>query len=146
MDLGLRYQLAEGIFARGDANYAFARSITEGEDNRIPLAPVITATAGLDVKRDAFMGSIQFRYLGNRPANEDNSIVAEGYAITDLNASYRFKKVTLGFSIENLFNQEWNETQFATESRLQGEPQGIEQIHFTPGSPFQIRGVLKYRF
>jgi hypothetical protein len=27
-------------------------------------------------------------------------------------------------------------TQFATESRFQNEPESVEEIHFTPGTPF----------
>ena len=147
VDLGIRYQLADWLFFTGDANYAFARSIDEPEDfNRIPLAPSVTAAGGFSVDAAAFKAGIQMRYLQDRPANEDNSIVAHGYFITDLNANYTFKKITLGFSIENLFNQDWNETQFATESRLINEPQGIEEIHFTPGTPFFIKGIMKYKF
>lgn len=147
VDVGLRYQLTDWMFANADANYAFARSIDDDEGaNLIPLAPIITATAGLSVNRNNFTSSLQFRYLGDRPATEDNSIVAEGYAITDLSASYTYKKVSFGFTIENLFNQEWNETQFATESRLQNELESVEEIHFTPGTPFNIRGTLRYEF
>jgi outer membrane receptor protein involved in Fe transport len=54
----------------------------------------------------------------SRPANEDNSIVAKGYAIADFNINYEYQSVTFGVSIENLLNTKWNETQFATESRL----------------------------
>jgi outer membrane receptor protein involved in Fe transport len=147
VDVGLRYQFNDWIFGRADANYAFARSIDEEDgENLIPLAPIITSTIGLDFKKEKFNASIQFRYLGDRPANEDNSIVAKGYAITDLSANYNFKHVTLGFAVENLFNQQWNETQFATESRLFNELESVEEIHFTPGTPFQIRGVIKYVF
>jgi outer membrane receptor protein involved in Fe transport len=59
---------------------------------------------------------LRYRYLKSRPANEDNSIVAKGYAIADIN--YEYQSVTFGVSIENLLNTKWNETQFATESRL----------------------------
>ena len=147
VDLGLRYQFNDWIFGRADANYAFVRSMDEeAGENLIPLAPIITSTVGLDFKREKFNASIQFRYLGDRPANEDNSIVAKGYAITDMSANYSFKHVKLGFAIENLFNQQWNETQFATESRLFNELESVEEIHFTPGTPFQIKGILKYEF
>ena len=54
----------------------------------------------------------------------------------DLNAGYNQKQVSLGIEIENLFNTSWNETQFATESRLETEADAIEEIHFTPGTPF----------
>jgi len=63
-----------------------------------------------------------------------------------MNVNYTFKNVTLGVSIENLLDTEWNEAQFATESRLQNEPESVEEIHFTPGVPFFLRGSVKYAF
>jgi len=147
VDFVLRYQLSDWLFANGDVNYAFARSIDEPENaNYIPLAPMITASAGLNMKRKDITANLQVRYLKDRPANEDNSIIARGYMITDMNASYNYKNMSFGFSIENLFNQEWNETQFATESRLAFEDQSVEEIHFTPGTPFFLKGIFKYRF
>jgi outer membrane receptor protein involved in Fe transport len=82
----------------------------------------------------------------DRPANEDNSIVAEGYLITDLNFSYQLKNISFGIIVENLFDQEWKETQFATESRLFNEAESVEEIHFTPGTPIFIKGLVRYNF
>ncbi|MEM6963219.1 MAG: TonB-dependent receptor [Bacteroidota bacterium] len=147
VDVGLRYQVNDWIFANADFNYAFARSLSdpEGED-LIPLAPIVTATGGLNFDRDRFHGSLQFRYLQDRPANEDDSIEAIGYTITDLNLSYDVGNASFGVAIENLFDQEWNETQFATESRLRNESAPVEEIHFTPGTPFFIKGIFRYKF
>ncbi len=147
IDLGLRYQLTDWLFANTDINYSHARSIDDPEDaNRIPLAPETTATAGLSFRKKNISASIRSRFLQDRPAKEDNSIVAEGYFITDLSANYDWKNLSLGIVVENLFNQEWNETQFATESRLQFEQDPVEEIHFTPGTPFFLKGVVKYKF
>ena len=147
VDFGLRYQVTDWLFASGDVNYAYARSIDEPEGaDYIPLAPDLTATGGIAVQKDNIQANLQFRYVKDRPANETNDIVAEGYFITDLSANYNFKRVSLGFTIENLFDQDWNETQFATESRLRDEPNSTEEIHFTPGVPFFMKGVLRYRF
>ncbi|GAA0748048.1 TonB-dependent receptor [Gaetbulibacter jejuensis] len=147
-DLGLRYQFNDWLFFDTDATITHARS-TEDPDgqNYIPLAPDFTLAGGLSVNDlNGFSGGIRYRYIDDRPANEDNSIVAEGYFVTDFNANYSFDNITLGFVIENLFDTEWNETQFATESRLQNEAQSVEEIHFTPGTPFFIKGTIAYRF
>jgi hypothetical protein len=40
------------------------------------------------------------------------------------------QSVTFGVSVENLLNTKWNETQFATESRLK-KSNSVEEIHFT---------------
>jgi hypothetical protein len=129
-------------------NYTHARSIdAPQEENYIPLAPDFTATAGLNTaKYKGFSGGFHYRYLKSRPANEDNSIVAQGYMVSDINLNYEYKSVTFGISAENIFNTQWNETQFATESRLQNEPQSTEEIHFTPGIPFFIKGKISYIF
>ncbi len=148
VDFGLRYQLTDGLYANGDINYTHARSTEDPEgENYIPLAPDLTSSAGLSF-RDIhnFSGGISYRYVNDRPANEDNSIIAEGYFITDLNINYSIKNWTLGLIVENLFDTEWNETQFATESRLFNEPQSFEEIHFTPGIPFYLRGKLSVTF
>jgi len=147
VDLGLRYQVSDWLFANLDGNYAYGRAIEEAEGHdRIPLAPVYTAVGGLNAIKGNFKGGVQFRYLADRPANEDNSIVAEGYTIVDLNANYDFKPFSLGFNVENLFNVDWKETQFATESRLRNEVTSVEEIHFTPGAPFFVRASLRYSF
>ncbi|MCB0445285.1 MAG: TonB-dependent receptor plug domain-containing protein [Gelidibacter sp.] len=148
LDLGLRYQFNDWLFFDTDMTLTHARS-TEDPDgqNYIPLAPDFTMAGGLSINNlDGFSGGMRYRFIDDRPANEDNSIVAKGYFVTDFNANYSFKNLTLGFVIENLFDVDWNETQFATTSRLQNEPQPVEEIHFTPGTPFSIKGTVSYRF
>ena len=138
VDLSYRYQPFTSLNWNLDANYTHARSINEPEKmNYIPLAPSLTLASGLNFKfKSGLYTGVNVRHLADRPANEDNSLVAEGYTITDLNAGYKWKNMNFGIQIQNLFNTEWNETQFATESRLQNETQSTEEIHFTPGTPF----------
>ncbi|PRP66937.1 TonB-dependent receptor [Nonlabens agnitus] len=148
-DLGLRYQLTDHLFFDGNLNYAHARAINEPDGaDLIPLAPKFTSTGGLSLKDwNGFNAGFRYRYIGDRPANEDNSIVAPGYFVSDLNVNYDISNnLRLGVAVQNLFDVEWNETQFATESRLQNEAAPVEEIHFTPGTPFFIRGLLQYRF
>ncbi|WP_026755370.1 TonB-dependent receptor domain-containing protein [Sediminibacter sp. Hel_I_10] len=148
IDLGLRYQFNDWLYFDTDATYTKARSleVVDGEDF-IPLAPDFTMAGGLSVNDlDGFSGGLRYRYIDDRPANEDNSIVAEGYFVTDFNVNYSFNKITLGLIVENLFDVDWNETQFATESRLQNEAMPVEEIHFTPGTPFFVRGSIAYKF
>ncbi len=148
VDFGMRYQPVKWLFFNTDLTYTYARSIDDPEGaNLIPLAPDFTATGGVQIKHPSgFSGGLRFRYLDDRPANEDNSIVAEGYFVTDLNMNYTFDKITVGFDIQNLFNTEWNETQFATESRLMNELESVEEIHFTPGVPFFAKAKITVEF
>ncbi|MFT3946956.1 MAG: TonB-dependent receptor plug domain-containing protein [Agriterribacter sp.] len=148
IDLGLRYQLGKYIFLNSDFTYTIAKALEEDKGNDyIPLAPKVTFSGGISFKLPSgFGGSVKTRYLGNRPANEDNSIVAKGYCITDMNLNYSYKQFIFGIVTENIFNVKWNETQFATTSRLYNEPQEVTEIHFTPGTPFNLKGTITYRF
>lgn len=148
VDLGLRYQLTDWLFFNGDVNYTYSRSTEEPEgEDYIPLAPDLTSSGGFSFRDFGnFSGGIHYRYVKDRPAKEDNSIIAEGYFVTDMNLNYTVNNWTIGVIIENLFDTTWNETQFATESRLFNEPQSVEEIHFTPGTPFYIRGKISVTF
>jgi outer membrane receptor for Fe3+-dicitrate len=148
IDLTYRYQPLTWLNWSFDANYTHARAINEpkGKDY-IPLAPNFTLVSGLNFKfKSGLYASANVRHLANRPANEDNSIVAKGYTVTDLNTGYKWRNMSFGIQIQNLFNIKWNETQFATESRLQNETESVEEIHFTPGTPFFIKGTVQYNF
>ncbi len=148
IDFGLRYQLSDWLFLNGDLNYTHARSQEEPKGSDfIPLAPDFTSSGGLTV-RDLgnFSGSINYRYVKDRPANEDNSIIAEGYFVSDFNLNYSHKNWTFGIIIENLLDTEWNETQFATESRLVNEAAPVTEIHFTPGTPFFAKLKISLTF
>jgi outer membrane cobalamin receptor len=148
LDVGIRYQLTDHIYFDTDATVTKARSLenTAGEDY-IPLAPNFTMSGGLSFSNLAnFSGGFRYRYLADRAANEDNSIIADGYFVSDLNINYKMKDITFGVSIENLFDVAWNETQFATESRLQNEVNSVEEIHFTPGTPFFAKATISYTF
>lgn len=149
LDLGVRFQLNDYLYFNTDATLTKARSLEaeDGEDY-IPLAPDFTLVGGLSVKDfHNFSGAINYRYIDDRPANEDNSVIAEGYFVTDFNLNYSFDKHwKLGVIIENIFDTDWKETQFLTESRLQNEVAPVEEIHFTPGTPFNFRTTLSYSF
>ena len=147
-DFGARYQITDHIYFDTDATITKARSLeaVSGEDY-IPLAPNFTMSGGLTFTGlGNFSGGFRYRYLADRAANEDNSITAKGYFVSDLNINYKMEDITFGVSVENLFDVAWNETQFATESRLQNEVNSVEEIHFTPGTPFFAKATITYNF
>jgi TonB-dependent Receptor Plug Domain/CarboxypepD_reg-like domain len=138
IDFSGRYQFSKRFFADMNINIAKPRSINDPKgENYIPLAPTLTSTGGLVWKSaKALNGSIRYRYMKDRAANENNSVIAKGYTVTDLSISYTKPKYEMGIAVENLFNIKWNESQFNTLSRLKNEPAPVEEIHFTPGTPF----------
>lgn len=148
IDVSARYQLTKYLFADVDLNTARPRAIdAEPQQNYLPLAPTFTSTGGFSLQTNSGVsGSLRYRYMGDRPANEDNSIVARGYFVTDMQVNYSRRHYMLGLSVQNLLNTRWKETQFDTESRLKGEATPVDEIHFTPGTPFFARLSLTYFF
>ncbi len=148
LDFGLRYQITDHVYFDTDATVTKARSLENivGEDF-IPLAPSFTMSGGMSFTNlGDFSGGLRYRYIADRPANENNTIIADGYFVSDLNINYKMNDITFGISLENLFDVAWNETQFATESRLQNEANSVEEIHFTPGTPFFAKAKVTYIF
>lgn len=148
LDFSARCQFLKHLFADADITYSHARAIDDPEgENLIPLAPRWTATGGLAWESETgIYGSLRFRHLGDRPANEDGSVVADGYFLLDAVAGWRFKNIELNLSAQNLTNVAWKEAQFDTESRLQFEPAPVSEIHFTPGTPFFLKGGIAFHF
>jgi hypothetical protein len=147
-DFSGRYQPLKSLYFDVDLNYAHGRSIenTKGE-NYIPLAPVWTSTGGITyTNKNGFNGSLRYRYIGDRPGNEDYSLTAVGYFIADAVINYTKPKYEIGLVINNIFNTQWKETQFATETRLKGEAQAVDEICFTPGTKFAAKLSFSYFF
>ncbi|MFN2567754.1 MAG: TonB-dependent receptor, partial [Gemmatimonadaceae bacterium] len=148
LDLESRARLAPWLWADADLNLARGRfrDAPAGED-RVPLAPTVTSAGGLTV-RDAgpFGGGIRYRYVGPRAVDERAEVTAHGATIWELVGSWRRGRTIVTATVDNLFDRAWNEAQFATTSRLRGEPAGVTELHFTPGTPRSVQLGLEYRF
>lgn len=147
-DLSVRYQPVRWLYADVDFNYSHARAVDEPKGaDYLPLAPTFTSIGGLTVKSTkGINASLRYRFLGDRPANEDNSVVAKGYFVTDAYLNYARRNYEVSLSVQNLFDVRWKETQFDTESRLYNEAAPVSEIHFTPGTPFFAKLSFAYSF
>jgi outer membrane receptor for Fe3+-dicitrate len=153
IDFSARTRLTQTLFFDADINISKSRFLNQAfgqelpSDALIPLAPTFTATSSLIVKTNKGLdGALRMRHLAARAGNEDNSVSTRAYTVIDFNATYQIKKYRFGFQVENLLNTEWNEAQFATESRLKDELTPTEEIHFTPGTPLALKVVVGYVF
>jgi hypothetical protein len=148
IDFSARYEFTRWLYADFDINFCNARDIqaTKGEDY-LPLSVPLYSTAGLYVKLpNGLNGGLSYRYMKDRPANADNSLIAKGYFLTDLTANYTKRKFEIGLEIQNLFNTRWRDAQYEVVSRLKNEPQPVDDISFTPGMPFFIKLKLAVFF
>lgn len=148
LDLEARFSLTSWLAADADLNLSRGVFVDEPEGaNEIPLAPRVTSTGGLTVAHPSgYRGSLRYVHIGDRPANEDGSVTAQGYTVFNLLASYQVRSFQLSVTAENLFDVAWNEAQFDTESLLPGEGAPVSELHFTPGTPRNIRVGVAYLF
>src|SRR5262249_19755388 len=116
IDVSARYQLTPWLFANLDLNLSKARDIQAPKGaNYLPLAVPLSSTGGLECKlANGLSGALAYRYMKDRPANADNSLVAQGYFVTDLTANYTHRNWSLSLEVQNLLNTQWRETQFET--------------------------------
>lgn len=148
IDAEARLSILSWLWADVDISSAKATimNLPKGE-NFVPLAPTLTASGGISVIREqGFSGSIRFRHLNNRPANEDNSVVALGHTLYNASLAYTYQQFTFAVNAENLLNSDWNEAQFATETRLKGETTSTTDLCYTPGNPRNVQFSISYKF
>ena len=148
VDLEMRARLFPWLWADADVNLAHGRFRDEAQKvNRIPLAPRATSTGGLTVRDlGPVSGALRYRHIGSRPADQAGSIIARGYTIVEMATTWQIARIALVATVDNLLNSTWNEAQFATTSRLRGEPAAVTELNFTPGTPRALQIGLDYRF
>jgi outer membrane receptor protein involved in Fe transport len=112
-------------------------------------APRLTANAGITLNDwNGFSGSLRYRHINSyRLDGLDDSIRASGFDIVDLSVNKQLRSwVDLNFTIDNLTNKRYFETQNYFESRVTPFGPSIERIHATPGYPITVTAGLTFRF
>jgi outer membrane receptor protein involved in Fe transport len=141
--LDLEARLGITAWLSADADLSLSHGVLRDEspgENAIPLAPRLTSTGGISALHPrGYEGSLRYVHIGDRPANEDGSVTAEGYTVLNLMGAHRLGRFRAHFAVENLLNVDWNEAQFDTESRLRNEFAPVSELHFTPGRPRNLR-------
>ncbi|HXB42417.1 MAG TPA: TonB-dependent receptor [Puia sp.] len=138
IDISARYEFTRWLYGDFDINFckAWDAQAPKGS-NYLPLSVPLYSAAGLYVKLPhGINGGISCRYMKDRPANSDNSLVAKGYFLSDLSVNYTKQKFEIGMEIQNLFNTVWRDAQYEVFSRLKNEPAIVDDMSFTPGMPF----------
>lgn len=120
-----------------------------GERKYIDSAPHIVANAGLTLAGwRGFSGSLRWRHISNyRLDAVDPGIRAAGLDVLDISLTKRLRRwIDLNFSIDNLTDKRYYETQNYFESRLRPGDSVISRIHATPGYPVTLSGGVTFRF
>jgi len=134
---------------RLDGNLSIARATlvqNAGNSNGLALAPKLMGQGGVTLVRGPAFVSLRARGIADRPGNEAGTLTAQGYLIFDLIAGRSFGKLDLNLTVNNLFNTDWREAQFAEESAVVAGGPVMAQMHFTPGIPLTATATAAYRF
>lgn len=135
-----------------DADISFARARlldVEAGSDRIPgaLESVIAAGVTWEPLGGPF-GSLRLRRFGEYPLIEDDSVRAEATTLVNAALGYELRSgARIELSALNLFDTKAADVQYLYESRLPGEPAGgVEDVHFHPVEPRQLRLTVDWMF
>lgn len=128
-----------------------ANAFYKGGDHRVYVdsAPHFVANAALTVGAwHGWSGSLRMRAINHyRLDGEDPSIVATGHTVLDLGVAKQLNHtVELNFSVDNLTNRDYWETQNYFESRVTPDAPIIARIHATPAYPLTAVAGITLRF
>jgi outer membrane receptor protein involved in Fe transport len=115
----------------------------------VDRAPHVVSNAALTLSNwRGFSGSLRLRYTNRyRLDGEDPTILASGLTVLDLSVSKRLRSwMDFNFSIDNLTDKHYFETQNYFASRLRPGDEVIARIHATPGYPITVTAGLTFRF
>ena len=153
LDCSGRYELLKWLYLDVDLNFSHGRETDQPTGhNYIPLAPSFTSIGGATVKvTKNLLASLRYRHMNDRPANSENTLTAKGYTVFDAVVNYSCLHYEFGLQVQNLFNVQWNEAQFATETRLRYpngmlEPVSKTDVCLTPGTPIFLKMSAALKF
>ena len=138
-----------------DADVSFARARLHGDDvaagaDHVPgaLENVVAAGATWSPVKGGVFGALRVRHFGAYPLIEDNGVRARASTLLNADAGYALRSGTrIQASLLNVLNSRVDDIQYYYASRLRGEPvDGVEDVHFHPAEPRQLRVSLGWHF
>lgn len=117
-----------------------------GPDDQIPNSVGTVFGGGLTGLFGNSAVSLRLRHFGDSPLIEDGSVKSDPTTIVNVGASHDIGPITIGLDLLNAFDARDADITYFFESRLAGEASGVEDVHFHPVQPRQVRARLRYRF
>jgi len=128
-----------------------ANAFFRGGDHRVYVdsAPHFVANAALTLAAwHGWSGSLRMRSINHyRLDGDDPGIVASGHTVFDFGMAKQItRRVEFNFSLDNLLNRDYYETQNYFESRVTPDAPIVARIHGTPGFPLTAVAGVTLRF
>ncbi|WP_084421552.1 TonB-dependent receptor [Henriciella litoralis] len=117
-----------------------------GPADEIPGAVGTVLSGGMLMRFDALSVSARLRHFGEAPLTENGSITSDPTTIINLGVTRDIGPVSLSLDVLNALDAKDADISYFFESRLPGETGGVEDLHFHPVEPRQLRLSARYRF
>lgn len=144
------FELTHHLFLNGGVT-KIANAFYKGGGHRVYVdsAPHFVANAGFTMTAwRGWSGSLRMRAINHyRLDGNDASIVATGHTVLDLGVTKQVnRRVDFNFSLDNLTNRDYWETQNYFASRVAPDAPVLERIHATPAYPLTVTAGMTLRF
>lgn len=148
IEIGALYAPNPWLLIDADLTLTKARLLDVGSADQIPNAVDKTASIGFIVNDlHKFSGGLRIRYLADAPLIEDGSVRSDATLLLNAQALYQFNPYwSLGLEVMNLLDQKDNDINYFYESQLATETSPVEDMHFHPVEPRNVRLTLRAHF
>lgn len=133
--------VADLSFAHTDAKFDIP-----GDDTAIPGAVETVIGGGLLARFAPFTISARLRHFGKAPLIEDGSVTSQPTTLVNLGATYEWNNISFSLEILNAFDARDSDISYFFESQLRGEAASVEDVHFHPVEPRQLRIGARFNF
>ncbi|MBA4766600.1 MAG: TonB-dependent receptor [Porphyrobacter sp.] len=148
VEANLFWRPVPGVVIDAAYSYTDARFVGPGASaDAIPGAVPEVIAAGVAVTPVPDLTiTARVRHFGSAPLIEDRSVRSDATTLINLAGYYDLGAMRLGVEVFNLFDSRDADITYFYESRLPGEADGVEDRHFHPVEPRQVRTSLRYTF
>lgn len=145
IEASLFWQPNDWLSADLSAAYTDATFDISGPD-KIPGAVESVVSGGVLARLDPWTLSARLRHFGEAPLIEDNSVTSDATTLINLASSYDWRNISFTVEVLNALDANDADITYFFESQLAGEPFPVEDLHFHPVEPRQVRASIRYRF
>ena len=121
----------------------FHGSISDGITSGKYIAGSPRTVMGVGIAFDDFgpwFGGLQYRFFGERPLTNDNSVRSSDTNIVNARIGYKLTEaISARLDVDNLFNVKAQDISYYYQSQLKGEDAAVNDVHMHPAEPLGLR-------
>ena len=147
------YTPIPGVILDADLAVTQARfhgSVSDGITSGKYIAGSPRTVMGVGIALDDFgpwFGGLQYRFFGERPLTNDNSVRSSDTNIVNARIGYKLTEaISARLDVDNLFNVKAQDISYYYQSQLKSDPGPINDVHMHPAEPLGVRLSLVARW